>query len=406
MRKLASFQNRNTLSQSSDDAVGVNAARKWLEAEFRKTSPRLQVMVDTHAVQKHGELFFRDANVVNIVAVLPGVREPERQILVTAHYDSIHLVMTPGGDVDARKSAAEQFAPGASDDASGTAAVLELARILSQREFPATLVFIAFDAEEYLGVGSSLYARRAAREHQRIEAVLNNDIIGTETAGNGHSESSRVRLFSEEPSDSPSRELARYIKTVSERYIPSMSVDLIFRQDRFTRGGDHTSFNDQGFPAVRFTSAVENYGNQHSSRDTLDHASPAYTANVTRINAAALAMLASAPLAPEVVRRATGGPFKGVEIPNLTRGDSGYAALLRWKPAGLQTNLAGYNLLMRSTISPYWEREVFVGNVSEYLMEGVSIDDFAFGVQVVDTEGHLSLAAPYRTKSIPSAVIR
>ena len=233
------------------------------------------------------------------------------------------VVSTPGDgpELDPERSSAEPLAPGASDNASGTAAVLELARVMSRHEFDATLVFVAFDAEEYLSVGSNLYAGQARRENQRIEAVLNNDIIGTEVSGDGRAESRRVRLFSEDPADSPSRNLARYVKRAAERYVPSMTVELIFRHDRFSRGSDHTPFNHEGFAAVRFTSAAENYANQHSATDTFDRASPSYATLVTRINAAALICMARAPQAPEVTRLAQTGPQRGQVVPNLGRGN-------------------------------------------------------------------------------------
>ena len=325
--------------------------------------------------------------------------------MISAHYDSIHIVRKSAAgseassgdspDLDPEASAAEPIAPGVSDDGSGIAAVLELARVMSQYQFRATIVFIAFDAEEYGLIGSSLYAAKAAREKHHIDGVLNNDMIGTDVSGDGRAENRRVRVFSEDPADSPSRGLARYIKETAERYVPSMTVDLAFRHDRFQRGGDHTSFNHEGFPAVRFTSAAENYANQHSATDTFANASPSYATRVARVNAAALASLAFAPQAPDVTRIARTGLLAGMPIANLARGKSGYAAQLRWKSESPEPDLAGYNILIRSTLAPLWEREIFVGNVQEYLMEGVSIDDVIFGVQAVDQQGHASLVSPY-----------
>jgi hypothetical protein len=405
MRKLESFETRSTMSQHPDPNHGTEAARRWLLEEFRSYSPRLQVRLDSYKVKKQGVRIIRDVDVVNVVAVLPGRRDPERQFIISAHYDTMHLIRRPGAsrenedveppEIDGEKTAGSLTAPGVSDDASGIAAVLELARVLSRYEFDATLVFIAFDAEEQGLIGSNLYSAKARQEKQRIEAVLNNDIIGTEVAGDGRVENRRVRVFSEEPSDSPSRNLARYIKEIGERYVPAMTVDLIFRHDRFARGGDHTSFNLEGFPAVRFTSAAENYSQQHTATDTFAHAAPGYTTKVARINAAALASLALAPPPPDVTRISRSGLNSGRVVPNIGRGKTGYAALLRWKSEKPPPDLAGYAVVMRSTLAPYWEREIFVGNVQEHLIEGVSIDEMVFGVKAIDKDGHESLVSAY-----------
>jgi len=406
MARLESFETRNTLTPSKGPNHGSPAARMWLFEELKSFSPRLQVRLDSNHVKKYSERFFQDADVVNVVAVLPGARDPERQVIVSAHYDTIHVIRKPGtaeegpGATDGEKSAAEPQAPGVSDDGSGTAAVLELARVMSQYEFDATIVFIAFDAEEYGSVGANVYATRAHREKQRIDAVLNNDIIGTETSGDGRSENRRVHVFSEEPSDSPSRNLARYVRDVAGRYVPSMQAEPVFRHDRFARGGDHTQFNYEGFAAVRITSAAEYFANQHSASDTLANASPGYTARVARVNAAALANLALAPKAPDITPP---GGARGRLVTNIARGKSGYAARLRWKNENPEADLAGYKILMRSTTAPFWERSIFVGNVSEYTLESVSIDEWVFAVQAVDTGGHESLPSVYYAAPTPKA---
>lgn len=412
MRKLETFETRNTLSESNRPDRGVQAARQWLFDEFRAASPRLQVRFDTSHVKKFGDRFFRDGDVVNVVAVLPGQTTPEREFVVSAHYDTIHVVQKQeegtgpeGRIVDGEKSAAEPLAPGVSDDGSGTSAVLELARVMSQYVFDSTIVFIAFDAEEYGLVGSNLYSTRAHLQKEQIDGVLNNDIIGTESSADGRAETRHMRVFSEDPDDSPSRSLARYIKRTAEMYVPSMNVDLVFRHDRFARGGDHTSFNQEGFAAVRITSAAENYANQHSATDTFSNASAGYAARVARVNAAALANLALAPKAPDVMRPVLTGANKGRLVANIGRGESGYAANLRWKNEKPEEDLAGYKVLVRSTLAPYWEREIFVGDVRQYLMEGVSIDDVVFGVQAVDKDGHESLAAAYVAAPAPKVVL-
>ena len=409
LRKLESFETRNTLSDIDSPDRGAGAARRWIHEQFESYSPRLQVSYDTYHVKKKGRLF-RDVDIVNIVAVLPGTVHPERQFLVAGHYDSLNLIRKPLeadaadsdlGDIDAEKSAAQPNAPGVTDDGSGTAAVLELARVMSQFEFENTIVFVAFDAEEQGLIGSTLYANRAKRDKQVIEGVLNNDIIGSDVAGNGSASNRTVRVFSEEPSDSASRELARYIKEVGERYLPSMKVDLIFRQDRFARGGDHSSFNAEGFPAVRFTTPSENYATQHTSTDTFANTSPAYAALVAKINAAALATLALAPRAPDTTREVKTGTYKGRIVPNIGRGKSQYDARLRWTDEKPDPDLAGYSVMIRATTAPYWEKEIFVGKVKEYLMENVSIDELTFGVKAIDKDGNESLVTPYVAAPYP-----
>jgi len=410
LRKLEAFGTRNTLSETGGPHRGTAAARRWIYEQFSAYSPRLQVRYDTYHVKKKGRLF-RDADIVNIVAVLPGVLHPERQFLVAGHYDSLNLVRKPPetesanspdlGDIDAEKSAAKPNAPGVTDDASGTAAVLELARVMSQSEFENTIVFVAFDAEEQGLIGSTLYAAKAKREKQIIEGVLNNDIIGSDVAGNGSSSNRTVRVFSEEPNDSASRELGRYIKEIGERYLPAMKVDLIFRQDRFARGGDHSSFNAEGFPAVRLTTPSEHYANQHTATDTFANTSPAYATLVTKINAAALATLALAPRPPSTTREVKTGTYKGRIVPNISRGKSQYDARLRWTDEKPDPDLAGYAVTMRATTAPYWEREIYVGNATEFLMENVSIDEATFGVKAIDKDGNESLVTPYVAAPYP-----
>ncbi len=369
LKKLESFGTRNTMSP------GAVEARQWLADQFKTLSPRLQVSLDSYRVKKQGRVT-RDIELANVVAVLPGTTHPERQIIVSGHYDTVSLA---GPDWIAKQ--AEARAPGVDDDGSGTAAVLELARILSGREFPKTIVFVAFVGEEQGLLGSTLFAERARRENRIIEGVLNNDIIGTAVAGNGWSDTNTVRVFSEEPADSSSRELARYIREAAGRYLPSMRVELVFRADRFGRGGDHTPFNQQGYAAVRFTTANENYSHQHTINDTLENVSVPYLARVVKVNAAALTSLALAPPPPAI-------PGRG----GLTRGASGYDADLHWQGDAAD---AGYAVLIRPSTAPYWQRSILVGKVNEYVMPNVSIDDIVLGVQAIDKDGNQSLVTPY-----------
>jgi hypothetical protein len=228
----------------------------------------------------------------------------------------------------------------------------------------------------------------------KLEAVLNNDIIGSDVAGDGRTDNHRINVFSEDPQDSPSRQLARYIREIGERYVPAMNVDPVFRADRFGRGGDHTPFNLEGFAAVRFSTPTENFANQHSTTDTFAGTSPAYTTRVIKINAAAAASLAWAPKAPATTETVERNGRKMTSL-MLTRGRTRYDALLKWKSDTPEPDLAGYVIMMRSTTSPYWEREMFVGNVTEYNLPGVSIDDLVFAVKAVDKEGNESLASAY-----------
>jgi hypothetical protein len=271
---------------------------------------------------------------------------------------------------------------------------MELARVLSQYQFEKTLVFVAFAGEEMGLLGSTLYAQKARTLDQKIEAVLNNDIIGSDVSGNGRAENRRVSVFSEDPQDSSSRQLARYIREVGERYVPSMRVDPVFRADRFGRGGDHTPFNLEGFAAVRFSTPVENFANQHSITDTFANTSPPYTTRVAKVNAAVAASLAWAPKSPattELTER------NGQKVPQLllTRGKTRYDAQLKWKQENPEPDLAGYVILMRATTAPFWEHEIFVGNVTEYTLPDVSIDELVFGIKAIDKEGNESLASPY-----------
>jgi hypothetical protein len=398
MQRLEGFGTRNLFSSIEDPKRGVGAAARWIRDEMASYSPRLQVRLDEHEVKKSGRVI-RDVKLMNVVAVLPGTTQKERQVLITGHYDSLHIVRKKVGELERmdEEGTVAAEAPGVSDDASGTAAVMELARVLSQYEFEKTLVFVAFSGEEYGLVGSGLYAKRAAAEKTVIDAVLNNDIIGTEVAGNGRAAGMAVNVFSEDPIDSPSRTLARYVKEIGERYVPSMKVDLVFRADRFGRGGDHTPFDRAGFAAVRFTTKAEFFANQHSATDTFANASPGYAARVAKVNGAVAATLAWAPPAPDVLakpRSNTSG--RETAGPNLSRGKSGYDALLKWKEQGDVTDLAGFAVVWRESTEPYWQKEFWAGAGKEFRLADVSIDDIVLGVKAVDKEGNESPVSVYR----------
>jgi Zn-dependent M28 family amino/carboxypeptidase len=285
IKTLAAFGTRGNYSH------GIGAARGWIVDQFHSYSPRLEVSFDT---AKKGA-----ADIVSVITVLRGADQPEKRILITAHYDSINL---RAGD-----KAPDAKAPGADDDASGTAVVLELARVMSQYRFRKTIVFIAFAGEEVGMIGSTHYAAHARVAGEQVEAVFNNDIVGSNMVGVTHDSiygsdddagdsdgdtGNRMRIYSPDPATSASRRLARTVQDAAARYVPSMNIDLVTRADRFDRGGDQVPFQTNGFAAVRFTSASENTAVQHTDKDVPEAVSPAFTAGVARVNAAAAATLA------------------------------------------------------------------------------------------------------------------
>jgi hypothetical protein len=238
-------------------------------------------------------------------------------------------------------------------------------------------------AEEQGLLGAYLHAQKAAAEHVRIDAVFNNDIVGNDKGGSGIVDGATIRVYSEGPEDSPSRELARFVQRWGARYVPSHRVRLMARPDRFNRGGDHSAYNQLGFAAVGFRESRENFTRQHDPRDTFEGLSPPYLAQNTRINAASAATLALAPPAPEVNR---GGR------PTIARGPSGYDASLQWSPS---PGAAAYRIFWREAWGPDWQHDLLVGNVTEAVLPNVQIDDYVFGVAAVDAAGHESVVAPY-----------
>jgi len=436
LEKLEAFGTRNTMSNQDDPVRGVGAAREWILNEFKSYSPRLQVRFEKFRVKKQGQRIFKDVDLYNVIAVLPGTKMPETQIFVSGHYDSLNLGNRPAGatatapagpgaeaaaagglnatanmTLEDFEKAADLPAPGVCDDGSGTAAVMELARTMSQYEFDKTLVFVAFAGEEQGLIGSSLQAARAKKESQVIEAVLNNDIIGTEVAGNGRTGNGSVNVYSDETMDSISQQLSRYVRETSERYMPSMKVNTIFMGDRLGRGGDHTPFQWEGFAAVRFSTPNEIYANQHHATDTLANMSVPFTTRVAKVNAVVAASLALAPKPPVVMPEPRAGAAPGATAsttagtpgaapaarrpgPTIARG-GGYDAVLRWRVAGPDADIKGYAIVMRPTTSPYWEQEIYVGKVNTYTLKDLSIDDVKFGVKAIGNNGTESLVTPY-----------
>lgn len=399
IRKLASFGTRHTLSSQDDPARGIGAARRWIRQEFdrysRESGGRLQVSEDEF-VQEPTQRVPQPARLVNVVATLPGEQDESRDniYVVSGHYDSC---VCSQGMLDA-----ESDAPGANDDASGTAAVMEMARVMSKYKFDATIVFMAVAGEEQGLLGATHWAENAVRNKVNIAAMITNDIIGNTIGGNGVRDSSRVRVFSEGvPSneteaearvrqsvggenDSPSRQLARYIKETADIYLDKFKVTLVFRRDRYGRGGDHIPFLQRGFAAVRMTEPNEDFTRQHQKvreeggtryGDVPDMVDFAYVAQVARVNAAALARMALAPASPTGVR------FKS--------GRQEYDTYLTWQP-GREPDLAGYRIVWRETWQPFWEHSVDAGKVTEFVMKGLSKDDYVFAVQAVDKDGNAS----------------
>lgn len=292
-------------------------------------------------------------------------------------------------------------APGANDDASGTAAVVEMARVMAKKEFDATIIFMCVPGEEQGLLGAAYFAEQAKQNKMDIEAMFTNDIIGNTLGGNGVRDTKTVRVFAEGvPSnetqqeantrrsvggenDSAARQLGRFIKEVGERLVPTMKVMLVYRRDRYGRGGDHTPFLERGFAAVRFTEVNENYTQQHQNvrvengvkyGDLPEFVDFAYIANVARINAASLAQLALAPARP-----------KNAGLVNRLSNDTE----LRWD-ANKEPDIAGYEIVWRDTTSPVWTNSTWIGNVTTYTAKGMSKDNYFFGVRAVDKEGNRS----------------
>ena len=396
IRRLASFGTRNTLSSQDDPQRGIGAARDYLFGEFQKISGQCGdcLTVEKQSfVQEKAARIAQPTTLTNVFATLKGTTDPERIYVVSGHYDSMC-------NLDATDAACD--APGANDDASGTAAVLEMARVMSKRKFDATIIFMTVPGEEQGLLGAGYFAEQAKIKKMNIEAMFTNDIIGGVTSYKNAPDRQSVRVFAEGvPSDeteqqatlrrsvggendSASRQLGRYIKETADVYSPKFRVQLIYRRDRFLRGGDHIPFLERGFAAVRFTEPHEDYTHQHQSvkivngaqyGDTPEFVDFGYVANVTRVNAAALAMLALAPAKPKNVYILT------KELTNNTD--------LKWD-ANTDADLAGYEVVWRDTTSAFWTNSLFVGGVTTYTAKEMSKDNYFFGVRAVDKNGNKS----------------
>ncbi|MGK9476853.1 M20/M25/M40 family metallo-hydrolase [Melioribacter sp. OK-6-Me] len=399
--KLTEFKTRHSLSSRTDEKEGIGAAARWVKSKFEQFSinsdGRLISELDFFEVKPDGIRIDRKVNLMNVIGTLKGYDVNDRRlIIVGAHLDSrVADIMD-----------STSYAPGANDDLSGVAAVLELARVMSSTKFPATIMFVAFTGEEQGLYGSNHLAEKIkslqAEGKYRLIAMLNNDMIGNTLSSQTKlkdninvrvfsesipavesDEEKRIRILSGSDYDGISRQLARYIKEVGERYVDQINVKLIFRRDRFLRGGDHTPFNRHGFAAVRFCEMNENYFHQHEYvreengiqyGDLPEFIDFEYARKITAVNCAVIANLALAPPQPENVR---------VDVKKLSN-----TTILTWdNPTGKKPS--GYYVLMRETYMPLWEKKIYVESNSIELP--YSKDNYLFAVQSVDEEGHESL---------------
>ncbi|MFN4134015.1 MAG: M20/M25/M40 family metallo-hydrolase [Novosphingobium sp.] len=394
VEKLVSFGTRHTLSSQTDPKRGIGAARKWAEAEFRKTSAAcgncLEIVLPETVVS--GERVPVPTRLVNVVAIQRGTERPGEVVIVQGHIDS-----RVSDVLDAVKDA-----PGANDNASGTALVLEAARVLSREKFPATIVYAALSGEEQGLLGGKLLADYAAAQGWTVKAVLNNDIVGGSTGSDGYRDDAHVRVLSEGlradstdalraqmrrfggENDSPSRNISRWLAALAEADAgKGLAVRQIWRADRMGRGGDQLPFSDKGYPAVRFTVAVEDYEHQHQDLrtehgvkygDTADEMDFPYLARVTRLNVRALARLARTPMPPAPI-------VKGAVKPDTD---------IAWQAV---PGAARYVVWQRRTDAPMWETRVQETAATSVSLPGVRADDWLFGVSAVAADGSESPVA-------------
>lgn len=406
---LVAFGTRHTLSDVESDDRGIGAARRWILSQMNDAGGVIEARLDPHDFPP-GRRLPDGARVVNVIAVIPGTmpQARDRLYLVLGHYDSRN-----GDGMDATGDA-----PGANDDGSGTAVVMELARVLAEHPLESTVMLVATAAEEQGLYGASGLAEALRAAGADVRGVLSNDIVGDPRGPDGRLARGEIRVFSEGlelaifqmpdadddagvaralrqlsrarsmggESDAPSRQLARFIAAVAVREQTAVKPRLIFRADRFLRGGDHTSFNRVGYAGVRFTEVYENYDHQHQDvrvedgvqmGDLPEFVDEHYLADVTRLNAAALVHLANAPSTPTHVR------IIAAQLSNDT--------MLRWD-ASPEPDTAGYEIVWRATTSPVWQYRMDVGDVTEATID-LSKDNWFFGVRAYDQDGYRSPAA-------------
>jgi len=398
IKTLVSFGTRNTLSTQSNPTRGIGAARNWVLSRFnefaQQSGGRLTAFIDTVTLAADGRRVNRTILLGNVTATLKGTDPADKRVfIISSHLDNMRTnVMDSVND-----------APGANDDASGVAAVMECARIMSKRSFPATVIFVAVSGEEQGLLGSTYMAEKAKKENWNIEAVLNNDIMGGNNANETNKASNdQVRVFSESLSildtgraattlrnlglenDGKARQLARYVKETGERYVKKLKIVMVYRNDRFLRGGDHLPYVQRGYAAVRITEMNENYNHQHQDvrmengthfGDLPEFMDFEYLRKNTCMNLCNLANLAKSPSMPQEVR---------VETRRLTNFTN-----LSWK-ASATGKVKGYNVLMRETTSPVWEKKMFTADTKMDLP--FSKDNYFFAVQSVSEDGNEGLS--------------
>src|SRR5215218_3965687 len=397
INKLVSFGTRHTLSSTTDKKRGIGAARDWVVDKFngfaKSSGGRMTAFVDTTTLQPDGKRVDALTSLGNAMAVLKGTDPTDDRIyLISGHLDSrVTDVMNRTAD-----------APGANDDGSGVAAVIECARIMSSRSFPATIIFVAVSGEEQSLLGSGYLADKAKKQNWNIDALLNNDIMGSNNSNETNIiDNTRLRVFSEAYSttdtgriaqnirnlglenDGKARQLARYVKEIGERYVDNLQVVMIYRNDRFLRGGDHTPFVQKGYAAIRFTEMNENFNHQHQDLrtekgivygDLPEFMDFEYLRKNTGVNLACLANLAKAPSMPQDVK---------VDVRNLSN-----STTLTWKDSK-NGKAKGYYILMRETTSPIWQNKRYTSQTSITLP--YSKDNYFFAVQSVNDNGNESL---------------
>jgi len=387
--RLVGFGTRHTLSDTKSDKRGIGAARRWVHARFEAFSKDCGgcLQIETPSQTVTGKRVPQPTEIVDVVAIQRGSSEPDRVVLITGHLDSrVTDVMNAKSD-----------APGANDDGSGTAAVIEAARVLSKHKFAATIVYGVLQGEEQGLYGGKVLADYASSQHWQVEADLNNDIVGNTHGQDGVNDNTVVRVFSEGTKsgetleqakyrryhggevDSPSRNIGRLLADLSEQYLTNFHVRMVYRTDRYGRGGDQVPFLEAGYPAVRVTEAHENYTRQHQDLrtedgirygDTLDGVDFAYLAQVTRLNALGLATMAAAPAPPA-----------GVDIDGAVSTDT----TIHWQPVA---GAAGYRVWWRDTTAPQWQQSRWVGDVTETTLKDIVVDDAFFGVSAVSAAGY------------------